>query len=71
MTESKIFVSDLGLGKDLLNYIGKANIEIMELPDGIDIQILLGTMAEQQVKTEENAKIRVDKIKLENQGAKG
>ena len=47
LTESKIFVSDLGLGKDLLNYIGKANIEITDLPDGIDIQILLGTMAEQ------------------------
>ena len=47
MTESKIFVGDLRLGKDLLNYIGKATIEITDLPDGIDIQILLGTMAEQ------------------------
>ena len=47
LTESKILVENPGLGKDLLNYIGKANIETTELPDGIDIQILLGTMAEQ------------------------
>ena len=47
LTESKILIKNEGLGTDLLNYIGKANIEVAELPDGIDIQILLGTMAEQ------------------------
>lgn len=47
LTESKIIVSSTGLGKDLLGYIGKGNIETGELPEGIDIQILLGTMAGQ------------------------
>ena len=47
LTESKILVDSEELGKDLLDYIGKANIETTELPDGIDIQILLGTMAEE------------------------
>ncbi len=47
LTESRIIVRSNGLGKDLLGYIGKANVETSELPEGIDIQILLGTMAKQ------------------------
>ena len=46
LTESRIIVSASGLGEDLLAYVGKGNVEAGELPEGIDIQILLGTMAE-------------------------
>ncbi len=47
LTESRIIVKEYGIGKDLLGYVGKGSVETGELPEGIDIQILLGTMAEQ------------------------
>ena len=47
LTESKIIVSANGMGEDLLSYVGKGNVETGDLPEGIDIQILLGTMAEE------------------------
>ena len=47
LTESKVIVSSREMGKDLLKYVGKGSVETGELPEGIDIQILLGTMAEQ------------------------
>lgn len=46
LTESRIIVKEAGLGQDLLKYVGTGNVEVGELPAGIDIQILLGTMAE-------------------------
>ena len=43
--QTKIIVKEKGLGKDLLEFVGTANIEVGSLPDGVEIQILLGTMA--------------------------
>ncbi len=46
LTESRIIVKEAGLGQDLLEFIGTGNVEVGTLPEGVDIQILLGTMAE-------------------------
>ena len=46
LTETRIVVREEGLGQDLLAFTGKGTIAVEELPDSVDIQILLGTMAE-------------------------
>ncbi len=43
--QTKIIVKEEGLGKDLLEFVGTASIEVGSLPNGVEIQILLGTMA--------------------------
>lgn len=46
LTESRIIVKEKGMGQDLLSFVGKGTVKVGELPEGVDIQILLGTMAE-------------------------
>lgn len=46
LTESRIIVKEPGMGQDLLELVGTGSVEVGELPDGVDIQVLLGTMAE-------------------------
>lgn len=43
--QTRIQVSSKGMGKDLVHYFANAKIEVMpeELPEGIDIRIILGT----------------------------
>ena len=43
--KTKIIVKEDGLGEDLLEFVGTASIEVGNLPEGVEIQILLGTMA--------------------------
>ncbi len=45
-TQTKILVSEEGLGTDLLTYFKNAVVEKAELPYGCDIQIVLGTDAD-------------------------
>ena len=47
LTRSRIIVKEAGLGQDLLEWIGEASVEVGNLPNGVEIQILLGTMAGQ------------------------
>ena len=44
--QTKIIVKEEGLGKDLLEFVGTANIEVGTLPERVDIQVLLGIVAE-------------------------
>ena len=44
--QTKIIVKEEGLGKDLLEFVGTANIEVGNLPEGVDIQVLLGIVAQ-------------------------
>ena len=43
LSDTKILVREEGTGNDLLQYFHNAVIETAELPDGIDIEIILGT----------------------------
>lgn len=43
MNQTKIIVRQEGLGKDLLPYFKGAVIEMGQLPEGVDIQVILGT----------------------------
>ena len=44
--QTKIIVKEEGLGKDLVEFVGTANIEVGALPEGVDIQVLLGIVAQ-------------------------
>ena len=43
LTDTRILVREDETGYDLLSYFQNASIETAELPEGIDIEIILGT----------------------------
>jgi len=43
ITDTKILVREKGMGYDLLSFFSNASVEVADLPDNIDIEIILGT----------------------------
>lgn len=43
ISNTKIIVSQDGMGQDLVGYFSEATVEVGSLPDGVDIQIIIGS----------------------------